>query len=228
MLQYISFIHKMNKDPLEIKISNRYSTKSYMCVAVETAWETRKTQDHLRGADLRGLNLIDINLEGASLEEASLAGANLMNANLMNANLSGANLINADLSGANLSEACLNNANLTSANLPNIIVEDVPVIKNLDYTILKRVEENPGTLNMRLWHSPCGTAHCRAGWAVSLAGEAGRRLENKLGTAAAASLIYHKSVPEFPIPDFYCTKEEAIADMHMRVKKLGINKDGSS
>ena len=63
------------------------------------------------------------------------------------------------------------------------------------------------------WHS-CETAHCRAGWVVTLAGEAGKALEWAIGTPAAAAVIYMSSDPELEkIPNFYCNHETAMADM---------------
>ena len=62
------------------------------------------------------------------------------------------------------------------------------------------------------WHT-CKTTHCRAGWAVTLAGEAGATLEAKVGPAVAGTLIYAASRPGKPIPDFYCGDEAAMADL---------------
>ncbi|QMV32375.1 hypothetical protein T2_00058 [Ralstonia phage Elie] len=70
---------------------------------------------------------------------------------------------------------------------------------------------------MALWHNACGTTHCRAGHVVALAGEAGKELESKIGTAGAALAIYLKSDPERfkteRLPDFYCDNDTALADM---------------
>jgi hypothetical protein len=50
-----------------------------------------------------------------------------------------------------------------------------------------------------------------------LAGEGGKALEWAMGTPTAATLIYLASDPERwqkeRLPDFYCTNEEALADM---------------
>jgi hypothetical protein len=65
---------------------------------------------------------------------------------------------------------------------------------------------------MNKWH--CGTAHCRAGWVVTLAGEGGAALEFAMGTPAAAALIYMASDKSLEkIPDFYCSNQSALADM---------------
>jgi hypothetical protein len=63
------------------------------------------------------------------------------------------------------------------------------------------------------WHT-CDTTHCRAGWAVFLAGEAGKKLENKTSTLFAAQQIYKasSSIRVFP-PKFFVQNKEALADM---------------
>ena len=63
------------------------------------------------------------------------------------------------------------------------------------------------------WHS-CDTTHCRAGWAVHLAGEAGRALEAFHDTPLAAYLIYKASSPvKVSFPRFYENNDTALADM---------------
>ena len=67
---------------------------------------------------------------------------------------------------------------------------------------------------MSTWHT-CNTTHCRAGWVVHLAGEAGYALERFHDTALAAQLIYRESDPANPVSPvrFYETNEQALADM---------------
>ena len=67
---------------------------------------------------------------------------------------------------------------------------------------------------MSEWHT-CNTTHCRAGWVVHLAGEAGYALERFHNTALAAQLIYKVSAPSLAVspPRFYETNEVALADM---------------
>jgi hypothetical protein len=165
---------------------------------------------NLSGADLRDANLRDANLRGANLRGANLSGADLRDANLRDANLSGANLSGADLRDANLSGADLRDANLRDANLRGA---DVPAIPDIHRVVLEAASQ-PGALDMGSWHNDCGTAHCRAGWVVTLAGEPGRALEEAVGTPAAAALIYARSDPSLSCtPDFYCDNDEALADM---------------
>jgi hypothetical protein len=64
------------------------------------------------------------------------------------------------------------------------------------------------------WHT-CNTTHCRGGWVVHLAGEAGYALERFHNTALAAQLIYDASDPNrrFNPGRFYESGEVALADM---------------
>ena len=67
----------------------------------------------------------------------------------------------------------------------------VPVIENIHQKVYAAASQ-PGALNMRRWHT-CETTHCRAGWVIVLAGNAGRELERIVGTARAAQMIYEAS-----------------------------------
>ena len=82
---------------------------------------------------------------------------------------------------------------------------------HLDAAILAAIEAG-GQLDMRAWHT-CATAHCRAGWAVTLAGARGTALEDAIGSAAAGALIYAASRPHLPVPNFYASIDEALADL---------------
>jgi hypothetical protein len=65
---------------------------------------------------------------------------------------------------------------------------------------------------MSTWHT-CNTTHCRAGWVVHLAGEAGYALERFHDTALAAQLIYRESGYQINPGKFYVRNDEALADM---------------
>ena len=157
------------------------------------------------GADLIGADLIGANLRGANLSGANLSGANLSGADLRGANLSGANLSGANLRGANLRGANLSDADLSGADLPY-----APKIEKLESKILAAIEAPGCALAMRDWHT-CETAHCRAGWAIHLAGEGGKVLEVLLGPSAAGALIYNASCGY--VPNFVATNEDALADI---------------
>ncbi len=158
----------------------------------------------LTDADLRGAVLT-----GAVLTGADLRGADLTGADLRGAVLTGADLTDADLRGAVLTGADLRGAVLTGADLH----AGIPVVPNIDRAIWEAVSSDPVTrFDMRDWHL-CETTHCRAGWAVHLAGAAGKCLEGQIGSGAAGSLIYAASRPDKPIPDFYAGTAEALADI---------------
>ena len=59
----------------------------------------------------------------------------------------------------------------------------------------------------------CRTTHCRAGWAVHLAGEEGYALERFYNWDLAARLIYRESGYEINPARFYDSDENALADM---------------
>jgi uncharacterized protein YjbI with pentapeptide repeats len=169
---------------------------------------------YLIDANLSGANLIGANLRGAYLIDANLSGANLIGANLSGAYLSGANLRDANLSGANLIGANLSGAYLSGANLIGTYLSECPVTIPDIHKTIHAAASSPGALDMSSWHNACGTTHCRAGWVIALAGEGGRALEWAMGTPAAAAIIYMASDPTLDkVPDFYCTNEEAMADM---------------
>ena len=62
------------------------------------------------------------------------------------------------------------------------------------------------------WHT-CGTTHCRGGWVVTLAGEAGKKLEQETSSLFAAIQIYKKSGYEISPCRFFDNNETALADM---------------
>jgi hypothetical protein len=87
----------------------------------------------------------------------------------------------------------------------------VPVVPHIDAAIAAAIGDG-GALDMATWHT-CETTHCRAGWVIALAGEAGAALERRVGPAGAGALIYLASRPGKPIPDFYASNEDALADI---------------
>ena len=177
----------------------------------------------LRGAYLRGADLRVACLQGADLRGADLRVADLRIADLRGADLRGADLRFADLRGADLRVADLRVANLRFANLRDADLkgadlrfakfsEIIPKIENIDAAILAAVRSSGCSLEMDAWHT-CETTHCRAGWAIHLAGEAGKALEYQLGSAVAGALIYAVSRPNKPIPNFYAATNEALLDL---------------
>lgn len=93
----------------------------------------------------------------------------------------------------------------------------VPVVGDLDRKVAEAVGKDGESLDMGRWH--CGTTHCRAGWAITLAGEAGAALESKVGPEMAGRLIYEASTGRMA-PDFFASNADALADIR---RCAGIN-----
>ncbi len=132
---------------------------------------------------------------------------------LTGANLTGANLTGADLTGAYLTGTVLTGADLTGAHLTG-----APVVPNLHTKILAAIGAG-GALDMSTWHT-CETTHCRAGWAIALAGPEGAKLEAEVGPAMAGALITLASCPWMNrVPDFYSDNATARADIEAQAAK---------
>ena len=199
----------------------------------------------LAGADLTGADLARANLARANLADANLDDASLDGAYLAGADLAGADLARADLAGADLADANLDGALNYDASTyvePTEHVEptapyvrdasggrmdammryrtrhpEVPVVEKLDAKILDAITSGGGSLNMLDWHS-CETTHCRAGWAIHLAGKAGYELEARLGSPEyAGRAIYRASTGR--VPDFYASNERALEDIKRCAKE---------
>lgn len=110
----------------------------------------------------------------------------------------------------NLSDDCIINA--LSAN-----AVDVPYVPNLDAAIYGAINGPGNSLDMRHWHN-CETTHCRAGWAIHLAGREGYMLEAVVGAAKAGALIYLKNAGY--IPNFYENDHRAMKDIEERATKV--------
>jgi len=188
---------------------------------------------NLAGADLAGANLTDAYLARANLADANLAGANLAGAYLTGAYLTGADLARANLAGAYLAGADLTGARNVPTDAQAEPAEpyerkpaheryaeraarfrernpEVPVVVALDAKLLTILDSGRGKLRMDQWHT-CKTTHCRAGWAVTLAGDAGKALEDKHGSQRAGTLIYRASTGR--VPHFFASDERALEDI---------------
>jgi hypothetical protein len=89
----------------------------------------------------------------------------------------------------------------------------VPRVAGIHAAVLEAVSK-PDALDMSDWHT-CETTHCRAGWVVTLAGEAGRALEKQTSTLFAAMQIYKASSPAIRVAPgrYFEGNEEALADI---------------
>ena len=69
----------------------------------------------------------------------------------------------------------------------------------------------------------CETTQCRAGWVVTLAGEAGKALQAKFNWELAAMLIYRESGSPINPSRFYDGNEAALADMKKLAEEEAAN-----
>ena len=176
-----------------------------MKFAIRNRWTGNVQFECELDAEIAGKSL-SIQL-GFAVRKAAATGADLRDAVLRGADLRGAVLRGAVLRDADLRDADLRDAVLRGADLSG-----APVIPNIHQQVYAAASALDA-LDMGDWHR-CDTTHCRAGWVTTLAGEEGLALENRIGTAAAAALIYLASDPEIErIPDFYCDNVTALADM---------------
>jgi hypothetical protein len=89
--------------------------------------------------------------------------------------------------------------------------EEAPVIEKIHKKIYEAASA-PGAFCMNDWHK-CKTTHCRAGWTVELAGEAGKKLEERTSTLFAAMQIYKASGYLISPCRFFDSDEKAMEDM---------------
>ena len=102
------------------------------------------------------------------------------------------------------------------ANDCEIELCDIPLVPDIDDAIETALAAN-GVLDMESWHGPddlwCGATHCRAGWAIHLAGKDGVALEDRVGPLTAGMLIYLASRPDQRAPDFFASNQDALTDI---------------
>jgi hypothetical protein len=93
------------------------------------------------------------------------------------------------------------------------IMGNYPKIENIHQKVYEAASGKPDALNMGNWHT-CDTTHCRAGWVVFLAGEAGKKLETHTSTLFAALQIYNvsSSIEVSPVK-FFEDNATALEDM---------------
>jgi uncharacterized protein YjbI with pentapeptide repeats len=200
----VLFTHEAEGNTLRLTLEKAVSLKAYLGGAYLGG-------AYLGGADLGGAYQRGADLGGADLGGAYLRGADLGGADLRGADLGGADLRGAYLRGAYLGGADLGGAYLGGADLGGADLGGAPIVPNIDAAILAAIEAG-GKLDMAQWHT-CDTTHCRAGWAITLAGDKGRALEREHGPAVAGALIYAASRPDKPVPNFYASTADAMADI---------------
>jgi len=197
--------------------------------------QVRRAGVSLRGVDLNGTLLSGLNLSGLDLEEANFTGATCQGTDFTGSTLTRATFRRADLTGAVLSGCDLSTTSFAEdTRLDRALlntVQGVPVVEDLHRRVYEAARQ-AGALDMSDWHT-CETTHCRAGWVTHLAGPAGRALEDSIGTAPAARLIYLVSDPERfsgagaePLPAFFFTSEPSALQDMARMAGVGARRGG--
>jgi hypothetical protein len=108
-------------------------------------------------------------------------------------------------------------------NLPKVIGHEMPDRETARARLIEVAQHalRPGALNMQRWHNEsrgCGTVHCIAGWAVSLAGKAGYDLEKKVGQPAAGNILLGVEASHL----FYLNNHEARTALHKVLSDAGL------
>jgi uncharacterized protein YjbI with pentapeptide repeats len=172
--------------------------------------------DRGKRADLSNQDLSGMDFSGAFLREANLNGAILSGTNFAGANLFGADISDTCLRGADLTGANIVGASLSGSDISGVTgLPDAPVVVDLDWRIADAITDKclGDALEMQVWHSFCGTAHCRAGWAITLAGNEGKDLELRYGPSVAGALVYYASTGRGQIPNWRQSNREAMDDI---------------
>ena len=109
---------------------------------------------------------------------------------------------------------CFGCSHLRSESSIQSIAPPIPVIPDIHKAVYEAVIAPKHHLEMESWHT-CKTTHCRGGWIVTLAGEAGKKLEDFYGSLLAAQLIYDASDPSRPFNPcrFFDSNDDALVDM---------------
>ena len=161
--------------------------------------------------DGANLNAQGANLSGADFSSAHLTGANFRGADLAATTWASTAAYRVDFRSADLTDAMLYFTNLTGADLRNStlpIHPPIPVVVDIDASIVKIIDHLPHLLNQNRWREPGvldnpHNATDRAGWAIRLGGQQGATLAKVYGPEVAATLIYALNRPNVPHPDFF-------------------------
>jgi ribosomal protein L12E/L44/L45/RPP1/RPP2 len=198
-----------------IEIRNRYTgAVIYRSKSAETL-RGAVIEAVAAGADLTRANLTDADLTGANLEDVYLAGANLTGAYGVPDGASAEPQEPYKRPETDEEFAALYARRAAEYRERN---PHVPVVPNLDAQILALVDAGTGKLEMSSWHGGeyadeniCSTTHCRAGWAIAIAGKAGRELERNTDAFRAGRAIYLASTGR--VPHFFASNERALEDL---------------
>ena len=187
----------------KFEIKNRWTGKVQFTAEIECApdaplsWKLRlavlwgiKNGSDLRWSDLSGSDLRDCDLRGSDLRWSDLSGSDLRDCDLRGSDLRWSDLRGSDRRGAKIDF--------------EIATPDQAAPRIAE--VAKAAIADESALAMDTWHT-CETTHCIAGWAIHLAGEQGKALEEKFGPhIAGLSLLGTEAASHF-----YDSKADATA-----------------
>ena len=93
---------------------------------------------------------------------------------------------------------------------------EIPVVADIHKAVYEAASK-PKAFDMSSWHT-CETTHCRAGWVIHLAEQAGYDLEKATSPVFAAMQIYKASGYQINPSRFFDNNEDAMADMKRLAK----------
>lgn len=198
----------VRRNKMSIEIKNKHTGEIIHKVEADTLRGIDLSYGYFAYADLKNLDFAGALLKNINFFNADLSGAILKDADVSYSDFSHANMSDVDLRGANMRYTTISKENINGIKFGS----EVPIIEKIDAKILEAIRQECNQLDMHDWHT-CGTTHCRGGWAIFLAGDAGKALEGKFGAPVAAELIYAASRPNKPIPNFYTSYAVAMADI---------------
>lgn len=193
---------------MPVQIKNKDTGETILNFAGESLRYRNLRNVSFINADLRNVDFTGSDLRFSCFIDADLSGAIMKDTNIHFADFLYANMTDVDLTGSDMFGINLSNTNMKGVKFD----PEIPIIEKIDAKILDAIQQEGNGLDMENWHT-CGTTHCRGGWAIVLAGDAGITIQQKFGLRAAASLIYAASRPDKPIPNFFTTNEKAMADI---------------
>ena len=194
-----------------LRLAHAIAARAGIYVAGERFSDLAEAGIDLAGAGIEDLRGACIDLAGATLAELvaariDLDGAGIAELRAAGIDLSGATLTEVHAAGVERPRRYTHPHTAHAAGI-DLRGPDTPSIPDIHRVVRDAVGAEGERLDMRKWHSDCGTVHCIAGWVVTLAGAAGEAEVERQDkrTAWAAAAIYQASDPQLAwLPPMRC------------------------
>jgi uncharacterized protein YjbI with pentapeptide repeats len=167
---------------------------------------------YLRWEDFRGADMREVNLTMAIIRDTDFRDTDLRNsimrwASCRFADFSGADLRDTDFRRADLYATDFSAALITGAKFD---LDGVPVVPDIHQRVYEVANQPREQDDWYAYEAPHFWCQC----VVTAAEEKGQQLVGRLGTLAAAALIYIASDPKLErIPNFYVPERDAFKEM---------------